>query len=178
MYASMAPVTGRIAVVLPQGALFRQGAEGRIRQAFLENDLIDAVIGLAPNLFYGTGLAASILILRASKPPDRQGKVLVINGETLMRKGRNQNTLEPENASQLLTLYQGFAGVEGLAAVATLVDIAANKGNLNIPLYVAPAPDENALTLEEALAQLAKAHEAAVVSRAKLDEQLIKWGLV
>ena len=178
MYASMAPVTGRIAVVLPQGALFRQGAEGRIRQAFLENDLIEAVIGLAPNLFYGTGLAASILILRASKPVDRQGKVLVINGETLMRKGRNQNTLEPEHAQRLLEMYQGFADVEDLAAVATLGDIAANNGNLNIPLYVAPAPDENALTLEEALDQLAKAHETAAVSRAQLDEQLLKWGLV
>ena len=98
----MAPKTGRIAVVLPQGALFRQGAEARIRRAFLDSDLVEAVIGLAPNLFYGTGLAASILILRAAEPPERKGKVLVINGEALFKKGRNQNTLEPEHAQQLL----------------------------------------------------------------------------
>lgn len=177
MTASMAHKTGRIAVVLPQGALFRQGAEGKIRSAFLKADLIDAVIGLAPNLFYGTGLAAAIVILRAEKPEARQGKVLVINGETLFKRGRNQNTLEPEHAQRLLELYEGFADVEGLSAVATLGDIAANNDNLNIPLYVAPAPDEDALTLDEALEQLAKAHEAARVTRAELDRQLPEWGL-
>ena len=117
-------------------------------------------------------------MLRASKPIDRQGKVLVINGETLMRKGRNQNTLEPEHATQLLALYQGFSNVEGLAGVASLQDIKENSYSLNIPLYVAPPPDLNALTLEQALANLRVAHEAAAVSRAQLNEQLLKWGLV
>ena len=64
MLTSAAPATGRVAVVLPQGALFRAGAEGRIREHFLKADKIEAVIGLAPNLFYGTGLAACVLILR------------------------------------------------------------------------------------------------------------------
>lgn len=177
MHASMAPKTGRIAVVLPQGALFRQGAEARIRQAFLDKDLIEAVIGLAPNLFYGTGLAASILVLRATKPADRHGKVLVINGETLFKKGRNQNTLEPEHAQQLLDLYRGFADVDGLAHVATMDEIKGNDYNLNIPLYVAPPPDENALTLDQAIEQLRQAHEAAQVTRANLDKQLAEWGL-
>jgi type I restriction enzyme M protein len=177
MNASMAPKTGRIAVVLPQGALFRQGAEGRIRQAFLEKDLVEAVIGLAPNLFYGTGLAASILVLRADKPVDRKGKVLVINGETLFKRGRNQNTLEPEHAEQLLELYRGFKDVEGLAAVTSLKDIEKNGYNLNIPLYVAPPADANTVTLEQALENLQQAHEAARTTRAALDEQLAEWGL-
>lgn len=177
MHASMAPTTGRIAVVLPQGALFRQGAEGKIRQAFVDTDLVEAVIGLAPNLFYGTGLAASILVLRADKPADRKGKVLIINGETLFKKGRNQNTLEPAHATRLLDLYRGFADVEGLSAVASHADITKNGYNLNIPLYVAPPADANALTLEQALEQLHTAHTVAQATRAALDGQLAEWGL-
>lgn len=177
MNASMAPKTGRIAVVLPQGALFRQGAEGRIRKAFLEKDLIEAVIGLAPNLFYGTGLAASILVLRGDKPADRRGKVLVISGETLFKKGRSQNTLEPEHADRLLELYRGYSDFVGLAAVASIADIAKHGYSLNIPLYVAPPPDANALTLEQVLENLRQAHVEAQATRAALDEQLTEWGL-
>ncbi|RMF24083.1 MAG: SAM-dependent DNA methyltransferase, partial [Deltaproteobacteria bacterium] len=82
MIASMAEGTGRMAVVLPQGALFRKGAEGRIRKAILEHDLIEAVIGLAPNIFYGTGLAPAILTLRRKKLPERKGKVIVIDASS------------------------------------------------------------------------------------------------
>nr|WP_277813812.1 N-6 DNA methylase [Pseudomonas aeruginosa] len=74
MVKSMAAVTGRMAVVLPQGALFRKGVEGSIRQKLLEMDLVEAVIGLAPNLFYGTGLAACILVLRNRKPAQYEKK--------------------------------------------------------------------------------------------------------
>ena len=177
MEASMAPKTGRIAVVLPQGALFRHGAEGKIRTAFLENDLVEAVIGLAPNLFYGTGLAAAIVILRAEKPADRKGKTLVINGDSLFKKGPSQNTLEPKHAERLLDLCRGFTDVEGLAKVTTLQDIRENNFNLNIPLYVAPLPDENFLTLDQALQNLRRAHEAARKGRVELDHQLAEWGL-
>ena len=177
MFASSAPETGRVAVVLPQGALFRQGAEGKIRKAFLDADLVEAVIGLAPNLFYGAGISASIMVLRARKPESRQNKVLIVNGETLFKKGRNQNTLEPEHASKLLELYEAFKDAEGLAHVAALDEIRANKHNLNIPLYVEPPPDENALTLEQAVEQLRIAHEAAQGTRSELEKQLAEWGL-
>lgn len=177
MLTSAATTTGRVAVVLPEGALFRQGAEGRIREYVLKADLVEAVIGLAPNLFYGTGLAASVLILRHQKSDDRKGKVLVINGETLFKRGRNQNTLEPEHAETLLRLYQGFADEPGLAAVATLDDIAANGFNLNIPLYVEPADTGDRVTLEQALADLGAAHAEARRTRAALEAELAKWGL-
>ena len=91
MVKSMAPGHGRMGVVLPQGALFRGGVEGKIRQHLLENDLIEAVIGLAPNLFYGTGLAACILVLRTPKPANRSKKVLIVDASTLFRKERAQN---------------------------------------------------------------------------------------
>jgi type I restriction system adenine methylase HsdM len=175
MIASMAPKTGRIAVVLPQGALFRGRAEARIRSAVLEKDLVEAVIGLGPNLFYGAGLAASVLILRAKKPEARKNKVLFIDASTLFKRGRNQNTLEAEHSRQILDLYHGFADVPGLSAVAPLEAVKTNKGNLNIPLYVAPV-EEEPLSLDEARAALAAAHERAKTTRAQLLDQLKEWG--
>ena len=88
MVASMADGTGRMAVVLPQGALFRKGAEGRIRRALLEMDLIEAVIGLAPNLFYGTGLAPASWSSATQDRPSARSKVLIIDASSLFRKGR------------------------------------------------------------------------------------------
>lgn len=135
------------------------------------------MIGLAPNLFYGTGLAACVLILRLSKPAERQGKVLFINGEKLFKRGRNQNTLEPEHAAELLAAYQNYQDVDGLAHVAAQAEIAANDYNLNIPLYVAPAETGEKLTLADALADLEAAHARAAETRAALEAELAKWGL-
>lgn len=177
MITSTAPTTGRVAVVLPQGALFRQGAEGRIRAHVLSADLVEAVIGLAPNLFYGTGLAACVLILRQQKADDRKGKVLFINGETLFKRGRNQNTLEPEHAATLMQAYQALVDKPGLAAVATLDNIEANGFNLSIPLYVAPADDGEQNTHQQALADLEAAQAATRETRAALEAELVKWGL-
>lgn len=177
MLTSATTSTGRVAVVLPQGALFRQGAEQRIRTKILNDDLVEAVIGLAPNLFYGTGLAACILILRHHKPATRQGRVLFINGERLFKRGRNQNTLEPEHAQKLLEAYQAFTDSDGLSHVATSEEIAANSHNLNIPLYVAPADTGVKLTLADALADLETAHAKTIQTRAALEAELAKWGL-
>ncbi|MBU9762242.1 SAM-dependent DNA methyltransferase [Mycobacterium sp. TNTM28] len=177
MLTSANPETGRVAVVLPQGALFRQGAEARIRTHVLRADKIEAVIGLAPNLFYGAGLAASVLILRHDKPADRTGKVVFINGVDLMKKGRNQNTLEPKHSQALFDAYKGFADLDGRARVVGLDEIEANGFNLNIPLYVVTADTGEKLTLAEALANLEAAHARAAETRAALEAELTKWGL-
>ncbi|MFO0652650.1 MAG: class I SAM-dependent DNA methyltransferase [Polyangiales bacterium] len=164
MVTSMAPKTGRMAVVLPQGALFRGGVEGAIRQKILQRDLIEAVIGLAPNLFYGTGLAACVLVLRHRKAKERRGKVLFVDASDLFRKGRAQNTLEPEHAAEIEKTVRAFRDVAHRAKVATLEDIAALEGTLNIPRYVTPAPKEEVLPLPEAVARfkdaLARARDA------------------
>lgn len=177
MWTSAAPITGRVAVVLPQGALFRGGSEGRIRTEFLKADAIEAVIGLGPNLFYGTGLAASIMVLRRRKPDDRAGKVLVVNADQLYKRGRNQNTLEQEHASAIFDTFQAFQDEEGLAHVADLAEIEANDFNLNIPLYVAPRPEDDQTTLADALAALEDAHARIQKTRKALDAELAKWGL-
>ncbi|WP_237688655.1 type I restriction-modification system subunit M [Arthrobacter sunyaminii] len=177
MLISARPKTGRVAVVLPQGALFRQGAEAKIRAHILKSGVIDAVIGLAPALFYGTGLAACVVILSLGKAEVRPGKVLFVNGEQLFKRGRNQNTLEPEHTARLLRAYQEYDDVDGMARVVGVEEIEGNGGNLSIPLYVAPAATDDSLTLPDALMGIETANAHAAETRAALDAELIKWGL-
>ena len=177
MLTSARPKSGRVAVVLPQGALFRPGAEARIRTHILKSNVVDAVIGLAPNLFYGTGLAACVLILRLDRQANEKGKVLFINGEQLYKRGRNQNTLESEHAQQLLNAYELFSDIDGLARVVDLDEIAGNDHNLNIPLYIAPVGTGPKVTLTDALADLEAAQAKAAKTRAALEAELANWGL-
>lgn len=139
MIASMASSgSSRMAVVLPQGALFRKSAEGSIRQALLEKDIVEAVIGLAPNLFYGTQLAGCVVILRRKKPKDRKNKVLIIDASSLFRKGRAQNFLDLCHSDQIVGWYRAFEDVEDRAKVATLDEIKKEGWTLNISRYVLP----------------------------------------
>jgi type I restriction enzyme M protein len=178
MVKSMALKTGRLAVVLPQGALFRMAAEGRIREKILRTDKVEAVIGLAPNLFYGTGLAACIIVIRERKPDERTGKVLVIDASDLFKRGRNQNTLEPEHAGQILTWYRAFEDVPGNVHVATAAEIEENGFNLNISLYVEPLADDESPSPEDALAELVSAFADVATSEEHLRGLLRKRGLV
>jgi len=157
MVRSMAGRTGRMAVVLPQGALFRGGVEGEIRRFLIEKDLIEAVIGLAPNLFYGTGLAACVLVLRQQKAGKRAQKILVVDASSLFRKGRAQNFLEPEHATQILKWVEGFKEVTDRARVVSLREIDKEGWTLNISRYVAPPLGEDVPPLEEAVAAFRQA---------------------
>jgi type I restriction enzyme M protein len=172
MVASMATGTGRMAVVLPQGALFRKAAEGRIRQALLEQDLIDAAIGLAPNIFYGTGLAPAIVVLRRNKSAARRGKVLIIDASSLFRKGRAQNFLDPEHAEQIVAWVRAFENVEDRTKVVTLDEIRAEDWTLNISRYVLPPISEEVLPLTEAVAAFKQALAEARATEDHLREVL------
>lgn len=133
---------GMVCTVMPHGVLFRGGAEKDIRQGFIEDDLLDAVIGLAPNLFYGTGIPACILVLRAkdAKPEARRGKVLFINADAEYRSGRAQNYLDAEHIEKIVSAYQRYADIPGFAAVVSHDDLAKHDYNLNIRRYADNAP--------------------------------------
>ena len=133
---------GIVATVMPHGVLFRGGAEGTIRRRIIEDDLVDTVIGLGPNLFYGTGIPAAILILRAkgSKPSERLGKVLFINADRDYGEGRAQNHLRPQDEEKITATYRNFADVDGFAKVVTLEELADNDFNCNIRRYADNAP--------------------------------------
>lgn len=178
MIKSMAQPHGRMAVVLPHGVLFRMRAEGKIRRKLLEMDLLEAVIGLGPNLFYGTGLAAAILVFRQRKPGLHEGKVLFIDASELYRSGRNQNTLELEHEQQILEWYQAFEEVEGHVHVAAREEIADNDWNLNIARYVEPVIEEEEITVAEAVEKLNQALQVAYAAEDRLLQLLEEAGLV
>ena len=178
MIKSMAPKTGRMAVVLPHGALFRMGKEGEIRMKLLGMDLLEAVIGLGPNLFYGTGLAACILVFRQKKAKDRKNKVLIVDASKEFKTGRAQNELLPEHVERIHGWVRDYTDVEGIARVVTLDEIAANDHNLNIPRYVEAKVDQEVLTVEEAMKRSRESAEAAFAAEEKLVGMLKKEGLL
>ena len=135
--------TGKMAVVMPHGVLFRGGEEKKIRSKLLIEDCIEAVIGLPQNLFYGTGIPACILVMRqpGGKTEDRRGKVLFINADREYREGRAQNFIDPEHIEKIVSAYNAFTDVPGFAAVVeagTLINDEA--GNLNIRRYADSSP--------------------------------------
>ncbi len=176
MVASMAQRTGRMAVILPQGALFRKGAEGKIRRQLLQQDLVEAVVGLAPNIFYGTGLAPAVVVLRRTKPAAREGKILIVDAGGLVRKGRAQNYLDPEHAQQIVAWVRDFKDVEGRVRVAGLADIQTEDWTLNISRYVLPPVGEEVLPLPEAIAAFKDALTEARAAEDHLREVLTVGG--
>ena len=167
MVASMAPTgNSRMAVVLPQGALFRKAAEGTIRTALLKEDMVEAVIGLAPNLFYGTQLAGCVVILRRKKPAARKKKVLIVDASALFRKGRAQNFLDSEHTEQIVSWYRAFEDVKDRTKVVSLDEINKEGWTLNISRYVLPPIGADIPPLPEAVV---KFKQALVEARAAED---------
>lgn len=136
---------GMVCTVMPHGVLFRGGDERAIRRGMIEDDLIEAVIGVAPNLFYGTGIPACILVIRAkgAKPLARRKKILFINADLEYREGRAQSILDPEHIEKIVSAFERFEDIPGFAAVASHERLAENDFNLNIRRYAdnAPAPE-------------------------------------
>lgn len=154
--------TGRMTVVLPHGALFRKGAEGRIREELIKQDMLEAVIGLGPNIFYGTQLAACVMVFKQNKEASKKSKVIFIDGADQVRVGRAQNFLEKEHVQQIFDWYESFENVENYVQVVSLSDIEENDFNLNIPLYVEKAIEDNLPTVEEAITELKQAWKASL----------------
>jgi type I restriction enzyme M protein len=167
--------TGRMTVVLPHGALFRKGAEGRIRKALLEADLLEAVIGLGPNIFYGTQLAACVMVFKKQKSDAMKKKVLFIDASDQIRVGRAQNFLEPEHVSQIFKWYEENKDVENYVKHASMDEIVENDYNLNIPLYVEKIIEDNLPSVEEALSDLKTAWEESLKAEEKFKSVLQRF---
>ncbi|MDD4073064.1 MAG: class I SAM-dependent DNA methyltransferase [Desulfobacterales bacterium] len=177
MIKSMARKTGRMAVVLPHGVLFRMSREGEIRRKLLEMDILEAVIGLGPNLFYGTGLAACILVFRETKPREHRQKVLFIDASKAFKTGRAQNELLPEHVENIRRWYQDYQDVEGVCRVVTLDEIRENDFNLNIPRYVEPVIEEESITVDQAISNLRESLSVAYAAEDRLNRLLKQYGI-
>lgn len=139
---SILKTDGMMATVMPHGVLFRGGEEKKIRESLIKNDHLEAVIGLSPNLFYGTGIPACILVMRpkGAKPAERQGKVLFINADAEYYAGRAQNYLRPEHIEKISFVFEKFESFPGYSAVVSKQELADNDYNCNIRRYADNAP--------------------------------------
>ena len=131
---------GMMGVVMPHGVLFRGSSEKAIRQGILNDDLLEAVVGLPAALFYGTGIPACLLIINKNKPAERKGKVLFINSELEYEEGKNQNKLRQQDIEKIVQTFDNYAEIKRYSKVVTLAEIAENDYNLNIRRYADTSP--------------------------------------
>lgn len=147
-------VNGRAGIVLPHGVLFRSGSEGRIREQIIKNDLLEAVIGLPPKLFYGTGIPAAILIFNRNKPENKKNKILLIDAEHDFLEGKNQNTLRKQDIDKIIKAYDQYQGVEKYARVVDIKEIEENEYNLNVRRYIDSNDEQEAIDVKKVWQEL------------------------
>ena len=154
---------GRVGVIVPHGVLFRGGAEGRIRQKLVEDNLLEAVIGLPANLFFGTGIPAAIVIFNKARRPwseagaDRDKQVLFIDASREFQDEKKQNRLRARDIHRIVEVFGAFQAVDKYAYAATFEEIAENEFNLNIPRYVdtyEPEPEVDIQAVRKEIANL------------------------
>lgn len=167
---------GKMGVVVPHGVLFRSGAEGKIREGIIKDDIIEAIIGLPTNLFYGTGIQAAILIINKNKPADRKGKVLFINASQEYQEGKNQNYLRDQDIEKMVSAYKNYWDTDKYCHVVSLDEIKKNDCNLNISRYVDTSEEEEAIDVRQALKELRELEQRRKEIDAKMNEYLKELG--
>lgn len=158
---------GTLACVAPHGVLFRGNAEGKIRRYLIENkNYIDAIIGLPPNIFYGTGIPTCILVAKKCRKED--DSILFIDASREFEKVKTQNKLRPEHIRKIVDTYRNRTEIEKYSHLASLQEIADNDYNLNIPRYVDTFEEEEEIDIKAVMAEI-KQLEA---KRSELDAQI------
>ncbi|NLC92742.1 MAG: type I restriction-modification system subunit M [Treponema sp.] len=177
MLHSLDSQNGRMGIVLPHGVLFRGASEGKIRKTIIEDfNLLDAVIGLPSNLFYGKGIPACILIFKTNRKND---DVLFIDasGEENYEKGKNQNILREQDIKKILQTYKERKTIEKYSYLATRKEIAENEYNLNIPRYVDTFQEEEIIDIESVKANISNIESELKTVQKKMDGYLKELGL-
>lgn len=173
MLASLA-LNGRMGVVLPHGVLFRGSSEEKIRKQVIEENLLDAVIGLPENLFYGTSIPTCILIFKKNR---EHQDIFFIDSSKEFQKGKRQNKLTQENIHKILTTYQKRQEIAKYSHIATLEEIKSNDYNLNIPRYVDTYEEEEQIDISATIQRINKLDKEIQATQAKMDSYLKELGL-
>lgn len=171
MIASLKP-KGRMATVMPHGVLFRGGMEKVIREGIVKDGIVEAIIGLPPNLFYGTGIPACVLVIHKDRPRDQRDKILFINADAEYGESRAQNYIRPEDLEKITQVYRDRRELPRYSRLVPLKEIEENQYNLNIRRYVDNAPPPEI--------QDVRAHLAGGIPRREVkghSEQLARFGL-
>lgn len=167
--------TGTMGIVLPHGVLFRGGAEGVIRQTLLELGSIDAVIGLPANIFYGTPIPTTIIILKKNRS---NRDVLFIDASQDFEKRKNQNFLLEEHIEKIISTYKQRQAIEKYAYIASLEEIEENDYNLNIPRYVDTFEEEEAIDLAQVQMDLDQINSEIVDIEKEINSYLNELGVL
>jgi type I restriction enzyme M protein len=173
MVETMNESDGRVGVVVPHGVLFRGGSEGLIRQRFIEENLLEGVIGLPANLFFGVGIPAALLFFRRNKTDQN---VFFIDASREYAEGKNQNKLRPEDLEKIVATWRARQDVPKYAHLATPEELKENEYNLNIPLYVDTFEEEPPIDLDAVKAEIARIESELAITRAKLAAALQDLG--
>lgn len=173
---SLNPVTGRSVVLWPHGVLFRD-SESEIRKRMIEEDYVEAVIGLGKNLFYNSSMESCLLVCRMKKPKERKGKIIFIDAKDELRIERTNAWLEPQHIKKISDAYWKFKDAEGFAKVVSNKEVLDNNGNLSIQLYVTQAAINNEHNTEELIANIKLGQAQVNESMGQLLFQLKKIGL-
>lgn len=169
---------GRMGTVVPHGVLFRGGAEGKIRKGLLDinTDLIEAVIGLPQNIFYGTGIPAALLIINKDKAENRKGKILFIDASAGFVKDGNKNKLRDQDIEKIIKTFDNFEKLEKYAEVVALKTIEENDYNLNISRYVDTSEEEEEIDIDLVLQDIRELKMKIVDNEEKLNGYLEELG--
>jgi len=177
MVKSMNPKTGRCAVVLPQGVLFRGGKEGEIRKQLVESDKLECVITLTGGVFYSTGVSACILFLNNNKNADHRGKICLIDASGIYTPQRAQNVMTEEDIQKVYSLYSAYEDVIERVKIATIADIREKDYTLAINNYIEKKEQET-IPPEEVRRQYFEAYEAMLRAEEKMKRLLLDGGYV
>jgi type I restriction enzyme M protein len=165
--------SGRMSVVVPHGVLFRGGSEGKIRQKLIEENLLDAVIGLPPNLFYGTGIPTAVLIFKKDKKDE---SVLFIDASREFEDKKTQNRLRDEDIEKIYKAYVARKTVDKYAFLAKPKDIANNDYNLNIPRYVDTFVEPEPIDIEAVQSEIKQIEDSLATVQVKIKDHLKELG--
>ncbi len=165
---------GRVGVIVPHGVLFRGGAEGKIRQQLIEENLLDGVIGLPANLFFGTGIPAAVLLFKKGR---KTTDVMFIDASREFEYGKNQNRLRPDDIQRIVATFQAGKPVGKYAHRATVEELRENEYNLNIPRYVDTFEEEDAIDLVAVRQEIASLESELAKTRAEIGARLGELGL-
>jgi type I restriction enzyme M protein len=168
--------SGKAGVILPHGALFRGGAEGKIRKGILEEDMVEAVIGLPPNLFYGASIPACLFIINKKKPVQKKGKVFFLYGAQDFLQLKNKNKLRPEDIEKIISAYRSYAVIDKYCRPVSLDEIRRNDYNLNIPRYIDITEQESPIDVQQTINELAKLRKERTSAEEKVENYLKELG--
>lgn len=174
---SVAKQDGRVGCVLPHGTLFRSGAEGRIRQGLLEADLIEGIVGLPSSLFYNTGIPASIWIINKSKPEALKNKIIIIDGSSDYKEGKNMNELLDTHLDKIVDAYDTTEDVDKYMRIVGLDEVKENDYNLNISRYIDTSEPEVIVDLVAVKQTLLELEDKEATIDAKLKQYLEELGI-